>query len=295
MWERWRWVTVALVLSIAGPSVACEAGICVERIVPGEGDEVPTNAQMWVFFDNVNGFGIEATLADEGGAEVPAVSQILQDGPLETLMQGLLHVVPVDVLEPGSSYTLTVSPEEDLCGGANTQATFTTLSGADTEPPDFDGIAVLDAGFIEDLSADSNCTGGPPRHRYTVLGGPAADAVAYRLYEEGQQVALAPAGPRVEGGGVPRPQNTVTYDVVAKDEDIPNRCFVMRPVDVSGNEQANDDLVCVEEIPGADDDDDSAGESDVDGCTCGTTSGDRTGWWMVMLALWALRRRSKAD
>jgi len=287
-------LAAALVLSAGGLAEACEAGICVERIVPADGDEIPTNAQMWVFFDNVNGFDIEVRLLDEVGVEVPASSQIQNLGPLETLTQSLLHLVPDEPLEPGSNYGLIVAPEEDLCGGANTQAVYTVLAGTDDVPPAFEGIETVDAGFIEDYSADSNCTGGPPRHRYTALGAPSDDAVAYHLYEDGRLVALAPAGPRVEGGGVLRPENVVTYDVMAKDEDIPNRCFVMRAVDIAGNEDLNDDVVCVEEIPEGDDDDSASGD-EVGGCACEATPSHPWSGWMILLALWVLRRRSTGD
>lgn len=279
-----------LLLLNAPPAIACEAGICVERLVPGDGDEVPTNARIWVFYDLVHSFDMAARLYDTDAAEVPATAQTFRLGPLETLQQMLLLLTPVQELQPGAQYQLVVTPEEDLCGGANTVSTFTTGDAADETPPSFAGIAAVDASYIADYSAGSNCTLGPPRHRYLVEGEPATDSVAYHLYEEDALVALVPIGPRVEGGGVPRPENVVIYDIEAQDEEIPDRCFVLAAVDIAGNERPGDEQ-CIEE-PAGDDDDDSTGDGGGGDCSCSISSPARPPG-AALLALALLARRSR--
>lgn len=280
-----------LACSVAGIATACEAGICVERIVPDDGEEIPRNALLWVSYDNVNGFDIEAILRDDAGVEVPIVTETFELGPLETLAQRLLLVEPMQELESGGSYTLTVTPEEDLCAGSvDVVKTFTAGEDVDHVAPTFDGIASLDAAYIPDYSAGSNCTLGPPRFRYQVEGAPAdgavGGAVAYRLYLDGELVALAPVGPRTEGGGVPRPTNVVTYDEPTDEGgEPPNRCFVLRAVDLAGNEDANEDVVCLDgAVDGGEADDDDY----VGGCACALTrpdGGDAGAGFLAVVAI----------
>ena len=295
-----RWSTIFAILAVlasapaAAPAAACEAGICVEKTFPAEGDEVTFSAQLWVFFDNVNGHDMGAVLRDEDGQVVPTTATVSDQGTVETLMRQLLHVMPDEPLEPYSDYRLDLVIEEDLCAGSvPDQISFSTGGLLDTQAPDAEGVAGVEARTIADYANGSNCTLGPPRHRYTVHVEPVADAVAYRLYEGGQLVAVAPAGPRVDGGGAGRLEDAVELDLAGEGEP-PDRCFVMRPVDLAGNEYVGDEEHCLEP-PAGDDDDDGGGSGSQGGqaCFCHAESDPSSAGMVVagMLAVLLVRRR----
>jgi len=287
--RRWSPLLALALLAAAPAASACEAGICVEKVFPTEGQVVPVDAQMWVYFDNVNGFDIGAVLRDADGEVVPTTATVLDQGPLETLMRQLLHVVPDAPLEPYASYRLDLVIEEDLCVGSSPdQVRFETIGLTDPNPPALEGDVDVSARFIEDYATGSNCSLGPPRHRYVVEVTPADDAVAYRLYQQGIMLAVAPAGERVDGGGVGRLVDAVELDRAGEGAP-PNECFVVRAVDLSGNEDPNEVAHCLEgEAPSGDDD-----GGTVQACFCDATPQSGVSAVVVAggLGLWGRLRR----
>ncbi len=287
------WLSPLLLALASPPAAACEAGICVERTVPADGDTAPTNTRLWVFFDDVAGTQIEAQLFDDEGDEVPVHAELLDQGPVETLRRLLLLLTPEQELAPDATYELRVTLQEDVCGGANTLVTFTTTDAADEEPPPAAGIASVEARFVQDLSVGSNCSIGPPRQRYDVAGDEVGQAIALMLYEGDTLVALAPTGPRAENGGIPRGTDVVTWDVPTEDTAIVDRCFTLGPTDAAGNEAPDAEEHCMGIDPGDDDDDDdddSAGEGG--GCSCAAAAPTGGAAWLLAFAPLLRRRRS---
>lgn len=269
------WISPFLALAVAWafplPSVrACEAGTCLQQVWPQDGaDDVPTNARIWIHYDVAGTFGVEATLRDGDGAEVAVTEELWEGGRLELVFPWLLVLTPEQALTAGEEYTLDLAPEVNVCEEPE-PIEFTTAAGADAVVPEFGGIQSIVAWFIEGAPANGPCDVGPDRHHYEVAGAESSDAVAYLLYEDGEQVAVSRSPTlvsQVEGTG-----------------EAPNRCFVMHAVDMAGNEDPNDDVLCLHPVG---DDDDSAGDDDpvADDCACRVADCAGVATWIPLVLL----------
>ncbi len=271
-----RWILGLVVLSVTCGSpgleaLACEAGVCLHPIWPEDGAvDVPTNARIWIHYDVAGTFGVDAILRDDSGAEVAVTSEVIDGGKLELVSPLLLLLTPEAPLVAGGEYTLELMPEMNVCAEPELM-TFSVGNGEDGTPPEFGGIQSVDAWFIEGAGATGPCDVGPDRHHYEVIGAETSGVAAYRLYEQGELVGVS--------------WTPTLVSQVTGSGDAPDRCFVMRAVDLAGNEDPNDDLHCL--VPAEGDDDDSAGDDDSGGGDCTCRHEFRTlgaGWVLAALA-----------
>ena len=225
-------VGIVLVGSIARPAPTCESGVWIRRVIPApDATNVPLNARIWLFYNNEGLIQPTVRLLDDGEQEVATTLELLSAGGVDSWSDWAAVITPNELLLPERRYTIDGYYDD---GFEPLRQTFTTGSETDTSSPAFDGALDVTAAFVPG-DPDSSCNA-PDFHEYTISANAAADAAAYRLYGTDTTLPLLATQDALP----------VVYREVGSG-DPPNRCFILRAVDLAGNEsQWNGWGVCYE-------------------------------------------------
>lgn len=265
-----RW-TFALAFScvavvIPRPAAACEPGVCVFAHWPQDGaDMVAVDGDLWLFYDVVGDHVPSARLYDASGAEVDTVAEVQQGGEIELASDAVLHLAPVQPLEPEATYRIAWDVPSSVCTALD-QTTFTTAGSASPVVLDSPEVVSVSAAFVSGADPVGSCDLGPDRVRYGVAVRPAGDEVIYELLREGSVVdaSLEPS---------------LLYDVEGTPS-LSAACFTVRLRGVNGD-VGPETVACFESRSA-----DPAPAHDSESLGCSTASA--TGYWSVALAVSAV-------
>lgn len=215
---------------------------------------VPTNTRVWVDYETTGAIPVgtgRLSLRPERGASVEAEVQQL---PAVSRLGGcqarlLMTLRPLAPLMPDTNYEIldqiaTVPCLEKTCdsGGPRVLGNFTTGSGADAQPPRFEGVTRSQGGSAE--CDQGSCCGPYRAATFDLEADPATDDSGVALYEvslDGQVVDALTLWPSLSGyvlcsteavAGPPRPQR-------------PGGRYRFNAVDLAGNRDSNSRAISV--------------------------------------------------
>ncbi len=249
-------VATLAALAVGTPAVACDPGILVESSAPADAaTDVPTNAQLFVFFSYTNDWLDLSLSRSDTGADVPGAVSIRPGGNLEDRSRAVAVFLPTAELPSDTSFDLTL--QGDFRDGSTEQTvSFTTGSGPLTGGLVYAGVESVswerlgrgdyDATPIDTASPDAieaDCRDGDARWSFTVAGHEAVPgAVAYAVYRQGFALATAPT-PDLLYQTFPETPREV--------------CLQVRAIDQTGSADANTGSFCVDAG-----DEDTGGDTD---------------------------------
>jgi hypothetical protein len=289
------WASCGFSLLVARTALAPDAAVCVPdrvKAAPAEGAvDVPRNTRVWVFDDLCDptarlfriGIGDEIPMARERSdpGDGWALSMVYVFKPQWTLGAGTMFRIEMASLE-GSS----LPPQ-----------TFTTGDVVDTEAPVFAGATAATA---TTANWPLDCFAFACFYRVTADPSTSPDVAAYRLYRRGTLVATAPTP---DARFIVAGDCDVSPPGCGEGETPPVECFVLRAVDLAGNEESNTVGACTDgrvildaglgppDPPpdsGPESTDGASAASPRDGCACFMASAKGAGASVGSLGLGAL-------
>jgi MYXO-CTERM domain-containing protein len=217
-------------------ALACEPGYCIDEVVPADGAaDVPTDAKIWVFFDQAGRFDPEVTIENlHNNQTVAATTQINPAGQSLTEVRNMVAIVtPEAALEPDTRYRVSFSGGA-LCGARDSPVDFTTGLTTAAAPTEFTGGIQITSSCVEAPEERNTCNDGTyfPHVSYGVSPAEATTATAFGVYRDGELISMWHETP---------------VEVQMRPEDVEtSSCFRLRKFNIAGDDVLHDLDACPE-------------------------------------------------